>query len=429
MMLPKLAWRNFSRNRGRYRVVILAIVFAVGAMTAVLGTFVGVTSVVRDKASRYFSGHVTVQSYRDIGAGSWVRRSEEVEAILADLPFPVTAYAKRSLYYGTDATLFFAGSYTVQRRLVGTEWDLERPVFRELDFIEGGVPESDDAEGILISQTAADDLRARVGDQVTIALTTRQGYRNTGQFIVRGIYTEASFFGYTTYMDRVTLNQLQGRTGDEVMEMGVYLPRAGLERRVAGYIRDQLAAVGDTFPVFESRAERDRALRGSWEGRRFAVLTLNAQLAEINDLLSLLALATTVTVVLFLSIVVIGVGNTFSMIVYERTQELGTLRSLGLTRIRTVGLFLAESVIMGAFATVTGLALGVFLLFVAGAVPITQGQGPISLFLVQGRLSWSLPVWSIVVLISTGLVSSLFGALRPAIRASSMRPVEALQQE
>jgi putative ABC transport system permease protein len=435
MTILKLAWRNFSRNRARYRVVILAIVCAIAAMTAVVGTFAGVTGVVRDKASRYFSGHVTVQSYRDTGAGSWIREPAEVEAILAGLPYPVEAIAKRSIYYGTDATLFFAGNYTVQRRLVGIEWDLERPVLNRLDFVAGDVPGSEDTRGILVSQTAAEDLGVRVGDEVTIALTTRlgtqtgRGYRNTGQFVVRGIYEEASFFGYTTYLDRVTLNELQGRTGDEVTEMGVYLRRSALERPVARHIRVELSTVGEVFPVFESRAARDRALRGDWDGRRFAVLTLNAQLAEINDLLSLLGLATTVTALLFLSIVVIGVGNTFTMIVFERTKEVGTLRSLGLTRARTVGLFLGESVIMGAVATGIGLAVGILLLLIARTVPVSEGQGPVSLFLVDGRLSWSLPLGAIAVLVSTGLVSSLSGALRPALRASRMRPVEALQQE
>jgi predicted lysophospholipase L1 biosynthesis ABC-type transport system permease subunit len=54
--LVTAAWRNFIRNLRRYRVLLVALVLIVMALTAVLGTILGLQGAVREKASRYFAG-------------------------------------------------------------------------------------------------------------------------------------------------------------------------------------------------------------------------------------------------------------------------------------------------------------------------------------------------------------------------------------
>ncbi|MBI5713361.1 MAG: ABC transporter permease, partial [Chloroflexi bacterium] len=68
----------------------------------------------------------------------------------------------------------------------------------------------------------------------------------------------------------------------------------------------------------------------------------------------------------FFSVVAIFVGafliyNAFSMTVLERTRELGLLRTLGMTKMQTLTLVMAEAVILGAIGSIIGVGFGVVL--------------------------------------------------------------------
>ena len=64
-----------------------------------------------------------------------------------------------------------------------------------------------------------------------------------------------------------------------------------------------------------------------------------------------------VSFVIVFMIVVMSVVNTFTMAVMERTREIGTLRALGVKRHRIIALFSMESVVLGGFGSLLGIAL------------------------------------------------------------------------
>jgi putative ABC transport system permease protein len=64
-----------------------------------------------------------------------------------------------------------------------------------------------------------------------------------------------------------------------------------------------------------------------------------------------------VSFVIVFMIVVMSVVNTFTMAVLERTREIGTLRALGVKRRRIIVLFSMESVVLGGFGSLLGIAL------------------------------------------------------------------------
>jgi ABC-type lipoprotein release transport system permease subunit len=427
--------RSFLRNLHRYRVVLFALVLVVGVLVFVLGAVLGIRTTLREKASRYFAGDVVVLGY--IGDGN--SRIDQPEAVLqavqqaeASRSFDTRTVSRRSSYYDSrEIALFFAGYWTPQRRLVGVEWDREEEILSGFDFAEGGVPEPGDGEAVLISTAVAEELHARVGDRILVSIISRRGRSNTAELTVSGIYRETSFFGYTTYMERKALNRLKEVPEDRVNEIGVYLQEPGRSQGVAARaITEALAAEG--LPTFEVLTDRDAysdASRERREERHYGVVTLQAQLSEITDLLRAVTLIAGVIIVLFLGIVVIGVGNTYSMIVYERTKEIGTLRALGVSRTRTIGLFLLESLFLGLAGVILGGALGVGSL--AAVEQFVQFPDRVwsTLFFVGRRLRWILPLEALAAIAALALGASLLGALRSAVRAGMVRPVDALRQE
>lgn len=425
------AWRNFARNLKRYRVVLVALLFSMAVLTFVFGTLLGLRGAVRGKASRYFAGDLVVLGFAG-NQSSVIAPSDiaKVEAAIHQVSDP-RAVSYRSTYYDIyNIELFFAGYYKRQRRLVGVEWDREAPVLGEFLFQEGGVPDAGDLSAILISDAAAQDLRARVGDELLVSIRSDRGRANTANVIVRGIYTESSFFGYTGYLHRATLNSLREAPLGNVNEIGLYLDQRDLSRETE-IARALTASMNDAglliTPVITTRQEYSGATSVLRDGKTYGVVTLSAQLDEITDLISAMTIVAGVVIALFLGIVVVGVSNTWTMVVHERRREIGTVRALGMHRGAATTLFLTEALYLGLSGGILGSVLGVLLLAAINALVTFPPNAATTLFLTQGQLMWRLPPWLIGVVVALSMGASVFGALRGAIRSALVSPVEVLR--
>ena len=115
-----------------------------------------------------------------------------------------------------------------------------------------------------------------------------------------------------------------------------------------------------------------------------------------------------------------GVINTLTMNVLERTQEIGMLRSIGMTRPQVVRMVLAEAALMGVIGGVLGLAFGVLLsrIFLAS---MTAMSGY--------KLTLIVSTQAILVGLAVALLVSQLAALLPARRASRIRILEAVRYE
>jgi putative ABC transport system permease protein len=427
--LISLAGRNFWRNLSRYRILIISIVVAVTAMVMVIGALQGIIQSVEQKARRYFAGDIAVQEYQE-GWRSRISDPSLVERSFEDAALQPQAVSPRMVFFDNNPSIFFNGDYARQRRLMGVDWENEHPVLSELSIIEGIVPEGEDPDGILISTATASRLGARTGDSVVLTLNTRQGQISSYSLIIRAIFDESSFFGYSAYLQRDILNAITGEAPEHAYEMGVFLDSPGQTGRAIRILQQELEAAGKTVAVVRSREQRDEMLRTRDPGEGFvAILTLDAQLAELKDLVDALGLVAAAVILLFMLIVIIGVSNSYSMIVFERTREIGTLRAIGLTKEKTVIVFLLEAAFLGVTSVVIGTFTGIGILAAIGRWADISFAGVTSLFLVQGRLAWYVPFRWVILITLVAVGSSLAGALKPSMKASAMSPVDALRQD
>ena len=124
----------------------------------------------------------------------------------------------------------------------------------------------------------------------------------------------------------------------------------------------------------------------------------------------------------------------FYMIVAEKTKDIGIIKSVGATDTAVAGIFLGY-----------GLAIGI----VGGGLALLASYGIIhninqlhaSMARLMGIRIWSPEVYAFdripntvdptetAVIVTIAVLSSLMGALIPAIRAARMNPVEALRWE
>lgn len=130
------------------------------------------------------------------------------------------------------------------------------------------------------------------------------------------------------------------------------------------------------------------------------------------------AFLTIVYVLLALSVFIalMGIANTLSLAIHERTRELGLLRAIGQTRAQLRSVVRWESVVVATFGALTGVALGTFLAWglVKGAMA-DEGLG-----------SFSAPIGQLVFIVVVGAGIGIVASLRPAARAAKLDVLQAI---
>ncbi|MBO8188521.1 ABC transporter permease [Streptomyces spirodelae] len=131
----------------------------------------------------------------------------------------------------------------------------------------------------------------------------------------------------------------------------------------------------------------------------------------LNMLYGLLAMAVIVAV--------LGVINTLAMSVFERGQEIGMLRAIGLDRRGVKRMVRLESLVISLFGGVLGIGLGVFFGWAAGEV-IADSLDTYTLVLPWGRMGIFLALAALV---------GILAALWPARRAARLNMLAAIKTD
>ena len=109
-------------------------------------------------------------------------------------------------------------------------------------------------------------------------------------------------------------------------------------------------------------------------------------------------------------IALMGIANTLSLSIHERTRELGLLRAVGQTRREVRSTVRWESVIVAIFGTLGGIGLGVFL-----------GWGLMRALVAQeGFGTFAAPIGSLAVVLVLAALAGVVAAWRPSRRAGQL---------
>jgi putative ABC transport system permease protein len=119
-------------------------------------------------------------------------------------------------------------------------------------------------------------------------------------------------------------------------------------------------------------------------------------------------------------IALMGIANTLSLAIHERTRELGLLRAVGQTRGQVRSMVRWESVVIATFGAVGGIALGVFL-----GWAMVQAVGTAS----GGLGVFALPAGRLAIVLVVGAVAGVLAGLRPARRAARLDVLQAIATE
>jgi putative ABC transport system permease protein len=145
-------------------------------------------------------------------------------------------------------------------------------------------------------------------------------------------------------------------------------------------------------------------------------LVMKTMFSQIIDVLLMIVSALLAVAVL---IALIGVANTLSLSILERTRENSLLRALGLKKKQLRGMLATEAVLIGGVAALLGLVLGV----VYGLL------GARSALASMGEMTYEIPWLQLALVLLISIVAALLASVTPGRRAAKLSPVEGLAVE
>ncbi len=132
-----------------------------------------------------------------------------------------------------------------------------------------------------------------------------------------------------------------------------------------------------------------------------------------------------------LLVAAIGIANTMTMAILERTREIGLMKAVGATNQDVLSIFLGEAAGIGFIGGIGGILLGILigkLINIFGSVYMA-GQSSGGYGSPTSGISVATSVWLVLFAIVFSTLIGLLSGLYPALRAASLVPVRALKYE
>ncbi|MCX4852699.1 ABC transporter permease [Streptomyces canus] len=245
-------------------------------------------------------------------------------------------------------------------------------------------------DGIAITEKEAEKQGLTTGDKARLTFT--DGVKDT--FTVRAVYGQSELAG-DYVITRAAWAPHRTQDSDTLVAVSF---KDGVSTGAGKAAVEKVAArYGD--PEVQTRDEYAQSSAGGID----MMLTLVYALLALAVLIALL-----------------GIANTLTLAIHERTRELGLLRAVGQTRSQLRAMVRWESVLVAAFGTVGGLALGAFL----GWVLVKASDGAS-----DSAFAFAMPPLQLAVVVLVGLAAGALAGLRPARRAARLDVLRAIATE
>jgi len=397
--LAQLSTRAFKTNPLRTWLTILGMGVGTGAVVVLVGLGFGLQQIILEQivfGETLLSLGVSATGAQNLRLTSeTVTRFEAKEHVLDAAP--LARFPALVSYKGLTGNIFIQGAEPAYLRYAGITAS-EGTVFTEADAA--------DTNSIMLSPAVLklfgiEDAASFVGQKVTFRILVPA---NDGTDAVNEIYINKEY-------------TVRGITKEEgVLNALLMLPELRSHVGIEEYERIQVRVSTNEFlSVVEEGLIAD--------GYRVTALSKTVEQASKIFQGVQAVLATFGGIALLVS--AIGMFNTMTVTLLERTKEIGIMRTIGAAPVDIKWLFVSESIVVGFLGGVSGIVMGVTLGLIINLmlnIAASQfGGQSVSLF------SFPLDFLAFIAIFSAG-VGYLTGIF-PAKRAASLNPLDAIRYE
>jgi ABC-type lipoprotein release transport system permease subunit len=425
----EMAARNLRQHARRNLFLGGALGAIVGLLVVLNGLTSGMEEAMMRSAHTLMTGHVNVGGFFKVTSGS-------AAPLVADFPKALDTVKEKvpELDYFTVRVRGWAKgvSETASMDLVlgGIDVDREPKLPEVLRFIEGDLQALRQPGTLLLFQSQAKRLKAKVGDVITISSPTARGINNTADVRVAAVARDVGLLSsFSAFIEASTLRGLYGLNETTTGAIHLYLRDEGDSAAVAARLRTAFAETG--WRVMEPEAQpywmklMITVPAEDWTGQKVDVTTGDDEMGQFKSFLNGLRLVTLVLVVVLLAVVVIGILNTLAIAVRERTKEIGTLRAIGMQRRKVLWLFVLETAMLAAVGTGAGALVAYGFAAFLNSLAIVLPPA-VQIFLAMEHLHLSVNPAAVSFYVIGISLLTVLASLFPALRAARLRPVTAM---
>ncbi len=398
----KMAYRNLIKRKKRAVLTIIGIFIGISAVVALVSLGQGLQKTINDQFERVGADKIMVMA-KEVGFGG-----QNVQRPLTETEIDIIDNANGIKQVA--GSLFIAGNVQFND-LQKTQYVVSLPKNKkEAELIEAfNIWEADD--GRLL--THKDSQKAVVGYNLGYKKAFQENVRVGDKILVNG--------------DEFKVVGILNRIGDPTMDNGVILSEEDARRvldepKIYSYIVAQTISGVNPEDVAKRIEKILRRNRNLDEGKEdFNVQTSTELIASFNMVLNIIQVVFVGIAAISLLVGGIGITNTMYTSVLERTNEIGVMKAIGAQNKDVMAIFLIESGILGFVGGLVGILFGVFVSKIV-EIGANSAFGPGTIYaaypfyLIFGALFFSM------------IVGGLSGVL-PALRASKLKPVDALRYE
>jgi putative ABC transport system permease protein len=424
-----MALKNLTRQKRRSVLLGGAIAFGILIITVVDGLSGSLITSLEANISNLVPGHIFVRGVEKSDKGRIIfamKDTDLLEKTVRDLKIPVKSIAKTTTI---EQAALISDLGTQYQGLTGLDLGPTSYIHSRIVIVEGSLDGFAGSNKILIAEGTAKKLGVKLGDTVSVQCETQTGQQNVLDFSVGAIYKDpglaASLAG--AYADIGIVDRLRALGPGEYTNFGVFLDDVSTADQWGAALykaldAQKLALWSRGTPQDLQTQFRDQ----TWKGTRYALFTLNDILSFLKGIFGALnGIAFGILLVLFL-VIMVGITNTYRMVVYERTREIGTLRALGMQRPQIRNLFLFEAVYLALVGIAVGFVVGVVVLWGLSLVDLSSWKD-FNVLLKDNKLQLFVDIGSFVFNLVVVAALTALAALFPARRAGRLTPAEALR--
>jgi putative ABC transport system permease protein len=404
----KVASRNLTRNIRRTIITIFTIFVGVFVVNIIQAFLNGLHHGLIDNITQSRTGDIQVHHHEYL-------KTSEMLSLQYNIPY--TDQIKQQITSVKDVKavsprLAFGGTLSTGERMamfmgMGVIPEDEQAVCPKLleNITDGRFLSQNAASEAVLASQLADGIGAKVGDDLLVLAYTKDGAMNAVEVCVVGLLTDRLPLGNNklVFIDLATVQTLLQAPVD-VTELAIATSKTR---------KQNLSPIANKVSAAINQGENKYSV-ATWE-------TLAKVFCDIMNIQ--LAVFWIIKVVLLL-IVISSIANTMLMSVFERVREIGTMMAIGLTRRGVQKLVFTETIMLGLFGAVLGLAVSkliILKLSISGfnyMAPGTTYMITIYPFITTGDAIFAF---------GFALICSLLTAIYPAIKASHLQPREAIR--
>ncbi|MFE2265628.1 ABC transporter permease [Streptomyces griseosporeus] len=399
MTVLKTSLRNFFAHKGRMALSAVAVLLSVAFVCGTL-VFTDTMNTTFDKLFAATSPDVTVspKGASDTGETTADNGKPPVlpASVLGEVRKARGVQAAEGTVFSTSVTVVDADKDSLSPSsgaptIVGS-WS--RNDARTMKVTEGAAPKGPDQ--IMVDEDTADKHHLKLGDEIgVITAVGTHTAKVSGIAAFEVTNPGAAIF----YLDLPTAQRtLVGQTG-VYTDINVTAAPGVTDDQLKQNVTAELGGAYKALTAKETADANQKDVEGFMNVMKYAMLGF----AGIAFLVGI-----------FLII------NTFSMLVAQRTREIGLMRAIGSSRKQVNRSVLAEALLLGVVGSVLGVGAGVGL-----AIGLMKLMGQMGMHLSTDDLTvaWTTPTVGLVL----GVVVTVLAAYLPARRAGKVSPMAALR--